>query len=269
MLGSLISAGIGLLGNLFNKSSQENYNNQQMQIAQQNMAMQREFAQSGVQWKVQDAIKAGIHPLAALGAQTSSFSPVSVGGEAPKMDFGNMGQDVSRALKAAMSQPDREEVDAAQGRKLALEKGRLENDILRAELNSKLIRQSRAVGQIGPPMPANSDLPMGSIMAHLSRSPERQSGFAVADDEMKAKEASGPGVKRLPLWGLMDLKPYPNRASAQDLENEWGEFGGSVAGLGNIPVDVWNTYGPSWDKVRSYLPSISWKPRRRSRPWGD
>lgn len=43
-------------------------------------ALQKEFAQQGIRWRVQDAQSAGIHPLAALGAQTMSYSPQTVGG---------------------------------------------------------------------------------------------------------------------------------------------------------------------------------------------
>lgn len=44
-----------------------------------NADLQKTFAKMGVQWRVNDAKKAGIHPLAALGAQTFSGSPISVG----------------------------------------------------------------------------------------------------------------------------------------------------------------------------------------------
>ena len=47
----------------------------QKEMNAKNAALQREFAQSGIQWKVADAKKAGLHPLAALGAQTASASP--------------------------------------------------------------------------------------------------------------------------------------------------------------------------------------------------
>jgi hypothetical protein len=39
-----------------------------------NIKYQREFAQHGIRWKVQDAIAAGIHPYYAMGAPTSSFN---------------------------------------------------------------------------------------------------------------------------------------------------------------------------------------------------
>lgn len=54
----------------------ENLANQN-KINKENIELQREFAQHGISWKVDDAISAGIHPLAALGADTMSFTPSS------------------------------------------------------------------------------------------------------------------------------------------------------------------------------------------------
>jgi len=42
------------------------------------MEQQRKYAEHGVRWKVVDAKKAGLHPLAALGAQTMSYAPSRV-----------------------------------------------------------------------------------------------------------------------------------------------------------------------------------------------
>ena len=36
---------------------------------------QKEFAKNTIQWKVEDAKKAGIHPLAAIGSTTSAYTP--------------------------------------------------------------------------------------------------------------------------------------------------------------------------------------------------
>lgn len=58
----------------------------------QNLDYQKEFAQNGITWRVQDAVKAGLHPLAALGAQTTSFSPSFVPG-----DYSRTGEALSRA----------------------------------------------------------------------------------------------------------------------------------------------------------------------------
>jgi hypothetical protein len=54
---------LGFAGDLLGIKSQESANDQ-------NIKMQREFAQKGIRWKVSDAKKAGIHPLYALGAST-------------------------------------------------------------------------------------------------------------------------------------------------------------------------------------------------------
>lgn len=52
----------------------------QREMWEKNYNMQKEFAKMGVQWKIENAKEAGIHPLAALGAQTKSASPISVTG---------------------------------------------------------------------------------------------------------------------------------------------------------------------------------------------
>lgn len=66
MLSSIIS-GIGsIVGGFFGKSAQD-----------KQMDMQKEYAQNRVQWTAQDARKAGIHPLAALGgAGAPSYQPI-------------------------------------------------------------------------------------------------------------------------------------------------------------------------------------------------
>ena len=73
--GNIFNAGAQILGGVMSDRSTGRQN-------VQNVANQKEFAQKGVQWKVEDAKKAGLHPLYALGANTTSFSPVPVTGSA-------------------------------------------------------------------------------------------------------------------------------------------------------------------------------------------
>lgn len=68
--------------------------------AREQMETQREFAQNGIRWKVADAKAAGIHPLAALGAQTFSYNPVATGDYGISEALGRMGQGVDRAAHA-------------------------------------------------------------------------------------------------------------------------------------------------------------------------
>lgn len=93
--------------------------------ADANKELQMKFAKNAVQWKVQDALKAGIHPLYALGAPTMSPS-VSVGGVGEAMQ--GMGQDISRAISAGGNAVDR------QIQALQLERAGLENDLLRKQI---------------------------------------------------------------------------------------------------------------------------------------
>ena len=72
--------GGGLLSNFLNGNATQKAN-------QANADLQREFAQNSIQWRVQDAQKAGIHPLYALGASTLSASPSFVGNQ--PIDFGS------------------------------------------------------------------------------------------------------------------------------------------------------------------------------------
>lgn len=110
--GSLIGAGI-------NSATQSKIN-------KENMAMQKEFAQNGIQWKVQDAQKAGIHPAVALGAQTYQASPSSVASDT--------GSGVSSAFKHFGSAIDSFIDDKEEERNLQLENMRLQNEKERIEI---------------------------------------------------------------------------------------------------------------------------------------
>lgn len=123
------------VANLFSDAPQDDWDRQ--------VAMQKEFAQNGISWKVQDAKNAGLHPLAALGAQGTSFSPVSVGSQSDSLS--GLGQDVMRAYNATA--PASERLLS----KLQVERAGLENELLRSQ-----IRRSN-VG-IGPSLPSNSGL---------------------------------------------------------------------------------------------------------------
>lgn len=103
--------------------------------------LQESFAKNSIQWKAEDARKAGIHPLAAMGVNTMSPSPTSVGSMG---SFENdMGQDISRAMMATMDK------DKRIATKIQLEGAQLDNDIKRAELASAI---ARAKAQQNPPL---------------------------------------------------------------------------------------------------------------------
>lgn len=117
------------------------------QNASKNIKYQKMFAQHGISWKVKDAQAAGLHPLAALGAQTTSYQPVSVGS-----NFGEAGQDISRALQAQKTQGERNDGVAKQLQALQVQRAGLENQIMASQL-----RKMNQPGQPPPmPVPENS-----------------------------------------------------------------------------------------------------------------
>lgn len=153
--GALVGAGSSLLGGLFGQEGAEDARAMQMQMHQQNIALQREFAKSGIQWRVEDAKKAGIHPLYALGSGVTAYNPssIQVGNTAAPMAsaVSAMGQDISRAINATRTQDQRDE---AFGK--TVQEMQLQNYTLRNELLQSQIAKLRAGNN--PPMPYNTDV---------------------------------------------------------------------------------------------------------------
>lgn len=93
-VGAAIAAGASYLQGQKNRSAQNQAN-------RDNAALQREFAQMGIQWRVKDAQKAGIHPLYALGANTTPATPSHV---APESNLGQVGHYAGQAVDSYVSQ---------------------------------------------------------------------------------------------------------------------------------------------------------------------
>lgn len=149
MLGPLIAAGANLVGGIMGQNAQREAAARQEAIAERNIELQKEFAQSGIQWKVQDAAKAGVHPLYALGASTTSFAPVSVGtpsGSPMGEGIARMGQDLSRAVTSTSNATQRATSFSNAMSGLQLENQSLQNDYLRSQI-------ARLKAQTGPPLP--------------------------------------------------------------------------------------------------------------------
>jgi hypothetical protein len=105
-LGSIVSAVGSIAGGILGANSAQN-------VAGMNYEAQKEFAQNGIRWKVEDAKRAGIHPLYALGASTQGYSPS--GGYTG--DYGisdaaaHLGQGYERAQQAKMTKEERDKQD--------------------------------------------------------------------------------------------------------------------------------------------------------------
>lgn len=106
---ALIGAAATIGGAILSSDAARKNANIQQDAARENIQLQREFAQMGLRWKVNDAKAAGLHPLAAIGAQTQSFNPVQVGSTYDPTGeiLARGGQDVARAMTAGASAPER------------------------------------------------------------------------------------------------------------------------------------------------------------------
>lgn len=280
MLGALLGAGASLLGNFINSSKQEDINErnrqaqaevnaqnlafsreqmaQQAKYADLNLAQQKEFAQQGIRWKTDDAIAAGLHPLAALGAQVSSYSPVSVGSsslslEAPEakhspVDLSDFGQNISRAIDAGSTAQERQEklmgAVGALSTTMQLEKQSLENDLIRTHI-------AKQRGQLGPPIPIPKPGPERTVSL----------GTAVQDDDIKQKSEDYPATKIVRPFGYpLVANPFFN--DGQQFEDRYGdsEIGSTIKFAVNTLADHIIT-GYGLFKGNSPLPL--------PKPWGE
>lgn len=124
----------------------------QREQAESNNALQREFAQNGIRWKVEDAEAAGLHPLYALGGSSASFTPSAAsvnfddGGGHLGRALADAGQNVGRAVTAQQT-PEQREAAQLQRQLLASQIG--ETDARRGLLEA----QTRLATAPGTPSP--------------------------------------------------------------------------------------------------------------------
>lgn len=159
-LGGVIGGGISAIGSLI---AGDQSRRSADEASRRNYEAQREFAQHGIQWKVEDAVRAGLHPLAVLGASGAAFGPsFSVGDSSYSAQAG---QDIGRAVGAAFSPGDRRRVNdtSAELAQLALERAKLQNRNLALE-GDYLASRNRTLNQPGagvPPTPVGA--PTGQV----------------------------------------------------------------------------------------------------------
>lgn len=193
-----------------------------------NEANQREFAQSGIQWRVADALKAGIHPLAALGTGVTSYSGPSatVGSIGGSSSVGipaggsmgsavaSMGQDISRAMVATQTQTGRDAMFQTTVQDMQLQNMALRNDLLSSQI------QRIKNGGVGPAMPDSM-----SGMGNATSAPQ----------ESKIEPR-----KRLVMGG-QEVVSNPDWSPTQAVADEYGDENPAVSWIYG-PLKLWYDY---------------------------
>lgn len=151
-ISAFIGPALGLVGSLFGSKKQARSQETQNY---QNLAMQKEFAQQGIRWKVEDAKRAGLHPLAALGANTMSYSPQRVG-TTPSPDFRGFGQDISRAIQTQKTAGERELI--------ALQILDAKETVKHKELINQGLQKKLSELDATPPMPSTPHDPESGVL---------------------------------------------------------------------------------------------------------
>lgn len=181
--------------------------------AERDRQIAQQFAQMGVQWRVQDARNAGIHPLAALGMNPSNAPAVNISGgntlpqgnvPAGQMSpttgtqqvanvapfvgtdysgsFSRMGQDLSRAIAAVSTEDERARGVKEASEQLALENQKLQNQYLGSQI-------AKLNAQVPPASP------MGTRQTSLQGQPAAIKGTKVnpIDVDVEARPGTVPG----------------------------------------------------------------------------
>ncbi len=271
--GAVASAGISALASIGGGLLQNSSNRESIEAASlandKAYERQKEFAQNGIRWRVADAKAAGLHPLAALGAQGSFYTPsgnLSFGGQ----DYGwlsDAGQSIGRAVEAGLSAKERAEMQAVRDeaarvdldtRKANLENQQLQNQSLKMDMVRQLARDAERatvnqqlgpafpnIGRDGRVMPGQGDALSGGLFkvkpAELVAShPQTPFAEAGTNPELKfVRTASG------------GYAPVRSSAVEEALEDDW---------LGGARFNVRNALGSAlsdnrYAPPRSYLPN--------------
>ncbi|AXB22588.1 minor capsid protein [Alces alces faeces associated microvirus MP21 4718] len=171
--GSVVGSAIGAVGSIAGGLLSSGGSDNSMALSQMNYEHQKEFAQNGIRWKVADAKAAGLHPLAALGANTASYTPSGVIGGSSGQDYswlGDAGQSIGRAVEAGMSRKERAAMQAQREQssqiQLETQRAQLENQNLQNQaLKMDMVRQMASDAeraythqQLGPNFPGSPTL---------------------------------------------------------------------------------------------------------------
>lgn len=166
---------------------------------------QKEFAQNGITWRVEDAKRAGIHPLFAIGANTPTYSPQAAVGT----DYGlsAAGQNIGRAIEAGQTAKQRHEAQET-----ANQVGQAQADYYRAltertKMDTELLGQRSVVEAL---QSIRGDT-IGTAAANSDRVVRTQQAATPMQSLGRSVGTTNPGVDVLRLGNLFfEVPPQAN-----------------------------------------------------------
>lgn len=175
---------------------------------------QTQFAQNSLQWKAEDARRAGLHPLAALGASGYQASPVHVGGQ----DWSGLGQDLGRAFLQNSDQAGRDayarkELSQFDSKRMSQENELRDMELEMARLRLRQMQQQVQTQALGYDIQPNQITAANPVLPSVAAGP------------------AGPGFKATRIgnstWDI----------GSSEL-SEWAE-GAGLAGHALVPFWMW------------------------------
>lgn len=222
------------------------------------MDRQEIWMKNQMQWRVEDAKLAGIHPLAAIGSNITapSVPGVSVGDVGSGLSA-DMGQGIGRAIGAMMSDDQKYETTI---RALQVERGELENQIL-----AKQLRDLHSQ----PSWPANHEIPVGQEfipVGTVSRLPPRGAGLVQTEplrDPLenvvgygKTERKLAESLTTLPgTYGAGEAGIQPDYQLLRTGEKTWSSKPSSHYQIDDLTSPNWLT----WQVRNSVLPAMGYK----------
>lgn len=237
-----------LVQGLFADDAQEDQQRSVEAQQDKNIAFQKEFAQHGVRWRVEDAKAAGVHPMYALGASGAAFAPNPI-----VLDGGGGSRHYGEAFGKGLQQIIAALFQANQAKDLALSQAVGSNAALASTVAQSSTPFPRDYGDLGDEFDITRWQRVGAVPMNLQNAIDSQQ---LKPDERVSSRSGFPGVSaatgrpeamevEIP-GGLRMLLPHAsNPAEAHEA-------------LGESPLEHlrWlqinsDHYGPGW--MRSYL----------------
>lgn len=212
MWGAIASAAGSVLGGILDRNSASDARHDDAVQRDIDRQLQKDFAQQGIRWKVDDAKAAGLHPLYAIGANTTSYQPVSIGGSSGGgSTYSDMGQNIGRALQAQQTSEERELHDAQVA--LLRAQARKENSFADASVLESEAARNRLAAEVSGPFPAfgfgnNPDNARGMYVGELPL-PPRGRDNAQANPVGSVRIKPDEQISRRPGSGNMTAGDHP------------------------------------------------------------